>query len=89
LRETLGVSRLEHDVEDEKNRLIATLSYSEAQAFQWLREGFSPNWTAETMMINHVEMRRIKKSICEKLHVDGIQELLMHYAKTDRRPILQ
>ena len=82
-----GISKAENDTEEEKNRLIATLTDDEGQALQWLREGYSPKWIAETMMISRVEMRRIKKSILEKLHVSNTRDLLMHYAVMDQSTV--
>jgi DNA-binding CsgD family transcriptional regulator len=67
----------------EKNNRIATLSAEEMDAYKWLFEGYSEEWTAETLGLERRTARTLFKSIYRKLGVRNMREIIRYYVPRD------
>lgn len=73
-------------LEDEKRRRISTLSGDEQKAFEWFRQGYTANWTAETMLLDRKTARRLFGSLFLKLEVANEAELCRLYRTAPLQP---
>ncbi|GHT85891.1 hypothetical protein FACS18947_5200 [Bacteroidia bacterium] len=69
----------------EQNGNIRTLTGDELEIYNWLKEGYSIRWTAETLMRSKVELQMAAKLIYQKLGVANQRELIRYYGDLDRR----
>ena len=70
--------------DDEKRMLVSSLAADERQIYQWLREGFSLKWAAETLQTGYADTRDSARRICKKLHVRNEREIVRYYAVLDK-----
>lgn len=74
------------DLEDEKRRRISALSGDEQKAFEWLRQGYTARWTAETMLLDRRTAKRLFASLFRKLGVANESEACRLYRQTSLQP---
>ena len=70
---------------------VCSLSTDELEVYKWLREGYSLEWTAETVLRSIAECKRIARAVCRKLGVRNQREVVRAYGLLDkycREPIV-
>jgi len=72
--------------ESEKKWRISLLDEEERQAFEWFRLGYTPRWTAETMLLDRRSAAKLFRSVFCKLNVSDETEILRLYLKMVMEP---
>lgn len=70
--------------DDDLRTRVNTLCPDEAETYKWLREGYSIQWTAETMLRNVKTTRLTARRMYNKLGVRGRRELIRAYGVLDK-----
>lgn len=71
----------ETSVEADKQRRVNSLTEDERKAFEWLNAGYTPRWTAETMLLDKRDAKALFSSLYRKLGVHNARKLLQLYGK--------
>lgn len=58
---------------------VEQLTDDERQVYKWLRECFSKRWIAETLLITKPQLQKLIDSMCYRLGVHSVREMLRVY----------
>jgi DNA-binding CsgD family transcriptional regulator len=56
----------------------------ELQGYKWLREFYSEQWIAETLLLDKRQIKELIQRICRKLGVRNVKALLRVYGRLER-----
>jgi DNA-binding CsgD family transcriptional regulator len=72
------------DSEDALRERVEQLTGDEAEGYKWIRELYSEQWIAETLMLSTRRTKALIGRICRKLGVRDVQTLLRAYKSLER-----
>lgn len=65
-------------------RRVESLTGDELHAWQWMREGYTGRWIAETLLLDKRQARALLRRVCGKLGVRNARALLRVYGSLER-----